>query len=163
MTTILKTMELTLTRTIQAPLAEVFGAWMDPRHPGNPWSDAEKLIFDGRVDGPFYFMHVSRAGTQDARAQHDAALGLGAGESWAHYGRFLAVERNRRVQYAWMSPFTRGLESVVTVTFEKRGGATLVTLNHANLPDDEGGRVHQRGWNDCLGVFGEQFSPPHLP
>lgn len=162
MTTV-KTMELTLTRTIPATPAEVFGAWMDPRHPGNPWTDAEKLIFDGRVDGLFYFLHVSRAGTEDARASHDAVLGLDAGEHFAHYGRFIAIERNKRVQYAWMSPFTRGLESVVMVTFEKKGEDTLVTLNHANLPDDEKGRVHERGWNQCLDTFGAQFPTSPKP
>ena len=64
---------------------------------------------DGRVDGLFSFLHVSVTGTEDARAQHDDALGLCTGEHWAHYGRFLAVERNQRVQYTWVSPFTRGL------------------------------------------------------
>ena len=158
MTTIMKTMELTLTRTIPASPSEVFGAWMDTRHPGNPWSDARKLIFDGRVDGLFYFLHVSKAGTQNERARHDAVLGLETGEQWAHYGRFVVIERNKRLQYAWMSPFTRGLESMVTVTFEKKGDETLVTLNHANLPDDEKGRVHERGWNQCLDAFGAQFA-----
>src|SRR5262249_59702869 len=71
MTTV-KTMELTLTRTIQASPAEVFGAWMDPKHPGNPWTDARKLIFDGRVDGLFFFLHVSAG----RRAAHDAPLAL---------------------------------------------------------------------------------------
>ena len=56
-----------------------------------------------------------------------------------------------------MSPFTAGLESVVTVTFERKGDDTLLTLNHANLPDDERGRLHERGWNNCLGQFIEQF------
>jgi uncharacterized protein YndB with AHSA1/START domain len=153
----MKTMELTLTRTIPAPPAEVFDAWMDPKHPGNPWSDATKLIFDGRVDGLFYFLHVSVAGAQHARAQHDARLGLDTGEHRPSYGRFIAIEPNRRVQYSWMSAFTRGLESVVTVTFERKGDGTLVTLNHANLPDDEKGRVHEGGWNECMNRFVEHF------
>ena len=160
MTTTMKTMELTLTRTIPAPPAEVFSAWMDPKHPGNPWSDARKLIFDGRVDGLFYFLHVSVSGTKDPRAQHDAALGLDTGEHRANYGRFIAIERNERVQYAWMSSFTGGLESVVTVTFERQGEDTLVTLNHANLPDDERGRVHERGWNHCQDIYRERFAGP---
>jgi uncharacterized protein YndB with AHSA1/START domain len=138
MTTKPKTMELKLTRTIPATPAEVFSAWMDPKHPGNPWTDAKKLIFDARVDGLFYFA-------------------TSKGESWPHYGRFLALEPGRRAQYGWMSPFTRGLESVVTVTFEKKGDGTLVTLTHANLPDDEYGRLHDDGWTDCLSVFVEQF------
>jgi len=153
----MKTMDLTLTRTIPASPAEVFDAWMDPKHPGNPWSDATKLIFDGRVDGLFYFLHVSLAGTQDARAQHDARLGLETGEHRPSYGRFIAIERNERVQYTWMSAFTRGLESVVTVTFSRKGDDTLVTLNHAHLPDDEKGRVHEPGWNLCLSRFVEHF------
>jgi uncharacterized protein YndB with AHSA1/START domain len=153
MTTTMKTMELTLTRTIPASPAEVFAAWMDPKHPGNPWTDAKKLIFDGRVDGLFFFLHMS----DGRREGHDAALRLVAGEPWAHYGRFLAIDRNERVQYAWMSPFTAGLETVVTVTFERKGDDTLLTLNHANLPDDERGRLHERGWNSCLGQFMEQL------
>jgi uncharacterized protein YndB with AHSA1/START domain len=140
MTTKAKTMELTLTRTIPAPPAEVFGAWLDPNHPGNPWSDAKKVIIDARVDGLFFF-----ATAKD--------------QSWPHYGRFVAIERNRRAQYTWMSPFTRGLESVVTVTFEKKGDDTLVTLNHAGLPDDDYGRLHEDGWNQCLEGFVEPFSP----
>ena len=138
MTTKPKTMELTFTRTIPATTAEVFGAWMDPKHPGNPWAGAKKLILDARVDGLFYF-----ASAKD--------------ETWPHYGRFLAIERNARAQYTWMSTFTRGLESIVTVTFEKRGDDTLVTLTHANLPDDDYGRLHDDGWTQCLGLFVEQF------
>ena len=154
MTTKLETMELTLTRTIPASPAEVFRAWMDPTHPGNPWTGARKLIFDGRVDGLFYFLHV--ATSKDAQGR-DAAVLAQAGDSWAHYGRFMVVEPHERLQYAWMSPFTLGLESIVTVTFAKQGDDTLVTLNHANLPDDERGRLHEGGWNKCLDAFGERF------
>ena len=35
---------------------------------------------------------------------------------------------------------------------------SVVTLNHANLPDDEKGRVHEGGWKQCLDAFGEPFS-----
>jgi len=136
-----KTMELTFTRTIPASPAEVFGAWMDTSHPGNPWTGAKKLIFDGRVDGLFYFLHEKAPD-----------------KSWPHYGRFLAIERNKRAQYGWMSPFTRGLESIVTVTFEKQGDDTLLTLTHANLPDDDHGRMHDDGWQGCLAGFVEPFA-----
>ena len=152
-----QTIELTLSRTIAASPAEVFDAWLDPKHPGNPWTGAQKLILDAHVDGLFYFMHVSAADTKAAGAQHDAALGLQPGEQRAHYGRFLAIEPKRRLQYTWMSKFTRGLESIVTVTFERKGEDTLVSLKHSNLPDDEYGHLHEGGWNRCLDVFGDQF------
>jgi uncharacterized protein YndB with AHSA1/START domain len=134
------TLELKFTRTIPATPAEVFGAWLDPKHPGNPWTGAKKVILDARVDGLFFF-----ATAKDP--------------SWPHYGRFVEIERNRRLRYTWMSAFTRGLESTVTVTFDKQGDDTLLTLTHAGLPDDEHGRVHEGGWNGCLGLFLEQFAP----
>ncbi len=134
-----KMLELKFTRTIPAAPAEVFGAWLDPTHPGNPWTGAKKVILDARVDGLFFF-----ATAKDP--------------SWPHYGRFLAVDRNRRVQYTWMSPFTNGLESIVTVTFDKQGADTLLTLTHAGLPDDDHGRLHDDGWNSCLGTFVEQLA-----
>ena len=133
-----KTIELNFTRTIPATPAEVFAAWMNPEHPGNPWTGAKKLIFDGRVDGLFYFL-------------------TGKGEGWPHYGRFLVIECDYHLQYGWMSPFTNGLESVVTVTFEKKGDGTLLTLKHANLPDDERGRLHDEGWKSVIERFSEPF------
>jgi uncharacterized protein YndB with AHSA1/START domain len=133
-----KTIELKFTRTIPATPAEVYGAWLDTNHPGNPWSGSRKVILDARVDGLFFFATSKEP-------------------SWPHYGRFIEVERNRLLQYAWMSPFTNGLESTVTVTFDKQGADTLLTLTHAGLPDDDHGRLHDDGWNSCLGGFVEQF------
>src|SRR5229473_2059351 len=40
--------------------------------------------------------------------------------TWPHYGRFLQVDRPRRVEYTWMSEATKGAESIVTVTMEAR-------------------------------------------
>ena len=133
-TATMKTMELTFTRTIPASPADVFEAWMDPKHPGHPWTDSKKLIYDGRVDGLFYFVNVK----------------AGGGVEWPHYGRFIAIQPDKRVQYGWMSPFTEGNESIVTVTFEKKGDDTLLTLTHANLPDNDNGRAHKGGWNSIL-------------
>ena len=140
MSTKTNTMELKFTRTIPATPAEVFGAWLDPKHPGNPWTGAKKVIIDARVDGLFFFATSKEP-------------------SWPHYGRFLEIERNRRLQYAWMSPFTNGLESTVTVSFEKKGDDTLLTLTHAGLPDDDHGHLHDGGWEECLGKFLAQFAP----
>ncbi|WP_414648616.1 SRPBCC family protein [Edaphobacter sp.] len=60
--------------------------------------------------------------------------------------------------FAWVSPNTLGQESTVTVTFEKRGTGTLMTLVHSDLPDDEKGRSREKGWNHFLGMFLDQFS-----
>jgi uncharacterized protein YndB with AHSA1/START domain len=135
MTDATKTIAVTVERTIPAPLDQVFDAWLNPKIPGNPWNAAEKFVLDAEVDGLFYW---TLKGT-------------------SHYGRFTEIQRPARVQHTWMSPNTSGLESTVTVTFKKQGKDTLMTLVHSGLPDTDGGRSHEKGWNYFLGMFPEQF------
>jgi uncharacterized protein YndB with AHSA1/START domain len=130
-----KTLEFKFERTITAPLDEVYDAWLNPKIPGNPWHEADKLILNPKVDGFFYWLI---RGTP-------------------HYGRFTEVERPSRIQHTWVSPNTLGEESTVTVTFKKQGENTLMTLVHSDLPDTEGGRGHEKGWNYFLGIFADQF------
>jgi uncharacterized protein YndB with AHSA1/START domain len=139
----LKTMEITLTRTIQATPDEVFDGWLDPENPGTPWSGTKKLILPQppKVDQLFYFLHLM-----------DPDLKL------PHFGRFTVIERPAKIQYTWMSWHTQGMESIVTVTFRAKGDETLLTLNHANLPDTELGRMHQKGWEHYAGIFEERFA-----
>jgi uncharacterized protein YndB with AHSA1/START domain len=132
-----KTIEIKVERTIAAPPEEVFDAWLDPKIPGNPWNAAERFILDPKVDGLFYW---TLKGT-------------------AHYGRFAAIERPGRMQHTWVSPNTLGKESLVTATFRKQGGATLMTLVHSDLPDTEEARGHEQGWAYFVGVLCEQFGP----
>lgn len=53
---------------------------------------------------------------------------------------------------------TQGEESNVTVTFQAKGEDTLMTLVHADLPDTEGGRGHDKGWNFFFDSFSRGFS-----
>ena len=131
-----KTLELTLTRTIPASPAEVYDAWMDPANPGSVWHGVQKLAIQPKQDGLFYMVHRTDSG-----------------KDVPHYGRFLALERGNRVQHTWMSQYTRGMESLVTVSFVKQGEDTLLTLRHGGLPDDEALRGHERGWTHFLGAF----------
>lgn len=130
-----KVMELTFKRTIPATPAEVYDAWMDPENPGNPWHEAVEKVYEPKLGGLFYFVNQLEVGRRP------------------HYGRFTALERGHRIQQTWMSLYTRGLESTVTVTFEPKGEDTLLTLVHANLPDDEFGAAHEKGWGHFLGLF----------
>jgi uncharacterized protein YndB with AHSA1/START domain len=131
-----KRIEVKVERTIPAPPGEVFDGWLNPKIPGNPWNMAEKLLLSPKVDGFFYW---TIKGT-------------------AHYGRFTKMERPGRIQCTWVSPSTSGLESVVTVTFKKQGKNTLMTLVHSDLPDTDGGRGHEKGWNFFLDSFLKQFT-----
>lgn len=136
-----KTFELTLNRTMPASPNEVFDAWLDPSHPATPFNGSEQLLLDPTVGGFFYFRHLME------------------GEQLPHYGRFTVIDRPSKIQYTWMSRHTRGLESVVTVTFKKKGEDTLLSLSHANLPDDEMGHAHEGGWKHYLELFEQHFAP----
>lgn len=131
-----KTLELKFERTIPAPAEEVYDAWLDPKIPGTPWSEADKLLLTPEVDGFFYWLV---RGTP-------------------HYGRFTEIKRASRIQHTWMSPYTLGEESTVTLTFKKKGEDTLMTLVHSDLPDTEEGRAHKEGWTHFLDIFPEQFA-----
>jgi uncharacterized protein YndB with AHSA1/START domain len=135
-----KTMTITLNRTIPASPAEVYDAWLDPEKPGTPWHRASKLIVNPKVGSLFHFT---------------TAKDPGAG--WPHYGLFTTLERPAKIEYTWMSPFTHGLESVVTVELQKQGDDTLLQLRHANLPDDEDGRSHDAGWSSLIGQLVERL------
>ena len=135
-----KTMELNFERTIPASPAEVYDAWLDTQNPGNPWYQSNRLDFEPKQGGLYHFMRVKDNGLE-----------------MPHYGRFVELDRPRRIQLAWISLFTRGLESVVTVTFEAKGQDTLLKLKHANLPDDSYGNGHKH-WDVLLGHLANRFA-----
>jgi len=136
-----KTMELTVQRTIPASPAEVYDAWLDPGDIGNPWHDSDTLIFEPKEGALYYFVHVT--------------------EIWRrpHFGRFLVLDRPNKVQQTLMSLSSLGLESVLTVSFAPKSAGTLLTLHHANLPDEETGRLHEQGWGHYLGLLTARFEP----
>jgi uncharacterized protein YndB with AHSA1/START domain len=128
----IRTTELTLARTMKAKPAAIYDRWLDHTKPGSPWFGVKKAIISPTVDGLFYHcVHFE-------------------GHDWAHYGRFVALERGKRIEHTWVSEATKGLETVVTITLEAQGAATLVTLHHRGIPDDEMGRRHRDGWGFCL-------------
>jgi len=131
-----RTIEVKVERTIPAAPVEVFDAWLNPKFPGTPWNEADKLILNPQVDGLFFWRIY---GTP-------------------HYGRFTEVKRPARIAHTWMSPYTSGLESKVAVTFKKKGKDTLMTLVHSGLPDTAGGKKHSKGWNYFLDNFPGQFA-----
>ena len=132
--------ELTMSRTISASPEDVFDAWMDPKCPGGLWFDSEHVIISPIVDGLFYVVF-----------EHE-------GRYYHHYGRFIDVDRPRRIEHTWMSEATRGIETVVTFTLESRDGCTNVTLRQTGFTDDESLRKHEGGWTTMLSALTEHFA-----
>jgi len=100
MKTATNTMEVTVSRQIQGAPEAVYDAWLNPNSPGGLWFGVERAILNVAVDGLFFHS-----------VKHE-------GRSWAHYGRFIRLDRGRTIEHTWMSEGTRGLESIVTITLE---------------------------------------------
>lgn len=136
----IKTTEINLKRIINASPDEVFEAWLDQTSPGSPWFGVPKAIVNPpKVDGLFYSMYQLE------------------GREVAHYGRFIALEKPRRIQHTWVSEATRGMESIVTLSFESVEGKTQVNINHSRIPDDEEGHRHEHAWGYVLAKMRSRF------
>jgi glutathione S-transferase len=133
------TFELTLTRIIRAPRDKVFDAfvkpemmkrWMCPRGMSMPAVEA-----DARAGGRFSVTMRARDG-----------------ESFTAAGVFREVQRPERLVYTWqwqgeaMPP----VETLITVGFAEKDGATEVRMTHSGFPDAGMRDSHRGGWNSCL-------------
>lgn len=135
----IKTTEINLTRMIDAQPDEVYEVWLDKTSPGSPWFGVPKVILNPKIDGLFYSMYQIE------------------GREIAHYGRFITLEKSRKLQYTWVSEATYGIESLLTILFEPVDGRTQVSVNHSNVPDDEGGHRHQHAWGFVLTRMASHF------
>lgn len=136
----LKTTVLTVSRTIAASPGQIFDVWIDSGQPGSPWFGAVRATVQPVVGGLFY--HLVQFESHD----------------WAHYGRFIALDRPGRIEHTWVSEATHGLESVVQLSLAPEGGQTRAILRHSNVPDDELGRSHKEGWNSILDAIAGRFA-----
>lgn len=127
--------KIKIERIIPAHQGEVFDAWLNPKIPGTPWYEGEKVILNPKVDGLFYWLIKGHP----------------------HYGRFIEIERPDRIQHSWMSRNTLGEESTVTITFQKKGEDTLMTLVHSGLPSPEEAKAHEQGWTYFLDKLVDHF------
>jgi uncharacterized protein YndB with AHSA1/START domain len=134
-----KLIDIVVSRTIPASPAEVYDAWLDDKSPGGPWFGPGRVILHAVVDGLFYHS-----------VHHE-------GHDFAHYGRFVRLERGKLIEHTWVSEATKGVESVVTIALEPLGDDTLFKLRHSKVPDDQMGRQHEEGWTYIAGAIEERF------
>jgi len=133
-----KTMTVNLKRVIAGSPAGVFDAWMDPKQACNPWNVCKDVMMQPRAGTLFYF-----------RGPHS---------SGSHFGRMLTLARGRELRHTWMSFYTRGVETTVTVLFKKHAAGTLMSIRHSGLPNDAYGRSHAQGWGQFLDMTEKLFA-----
>ena len=122
--------------TIRAPQEKAFDAWLSPDRMARFLcafdSHVSDIAVDSRVGGAFRIVMSSARG------------------DFEHRGRYLEIDRPRRLRFTWISPATNGEETEVSVTFEAVGNDTRVSLVHVGLADDEQRSRHKAGWQSIL-------------
>ena len=131
---------LKISRLIKAPRARVFAAWTTPADiqqwlcPG-PVRMLEAKV-DARVGGEYHF----RMNTPEK------------GEGAIH-GVYREVSPPNKLVFTWSGgccQIGEGEESLVTVDFIDKNGATEVCITHERFPSQEVCDQHAYGWGECF-------------
>jgi uncharacterized protein YndB with AHSA1/START domain len=143
--TTMSELDLTVTRRIAAPRAQVFEAWLAPA----------KLA---------KFMQPLRDASGDATVETDAVEGgrftiimKTPEREIPHTGRYLEIRPHERLAFTWASPHSLD-DSVVTIDFAEAGpGTTDVTLRQVKFRSEEARNGHILGWGVILGRLDALF------
>jgi len=122
-----------VTRTLRAPVTEVFDAWTDASRLKqwlNPGAGTlAEVETHPVVGGVFRFVKLTADGVDEVT------------------GRYLVVEPPHRLVFTWQSGVsTGGRESQVTVTLRGAGETTEMTILHERLPAAEYRDGARRAW-----------------
>lgn len=121
-------------RVLPAPPAVVYDEWLDP--------DA---LSDWMCPRPALATKIDLEATVGGRLWIDIE---DSGVTFVVTGRYLELERPRRLRFTWSCSTWADptVESLVTVTFEPHGvNETLMTIRHDLLPPDLIAQ-HKSGW-----------------
>jgi uncharacterized protein YndB with AHSA1/START domain len=119
-------------RMLPAAADVVFDAWIDPASLRVWMAPGAITVADAhcepRVGGAFRIVMVD---------------GEGAIE---HTGRYLELDRPRRLVFTWRSPATGATDTEVTVELAELDAGTRMVITHRGLVDDVARDNHRAGW-----------------
>ena len=139
--------ELVITRVFDAPAALLFKLWTDPSHVMSWWGPrdypATHVEMDVRPGGAWRGCLRSKESGEDL---------------WQH-GVFREVVEPHRVvfTFVWDEEGERGMETLVTVTFDEQDGKTRMTFRQAPFQSVEERDGHNGGWSSSFDRLDEQL------
>jgi uncharacterized protein len=138
--TVERATSLRVTRLIRAPRERVYAAWVTSADLLQWFGPADCQTLSARIHPRPHGEYHFRLKTQKC------------GEVELH-GLFRELKRPAKLVFTWSfegPPEMNIGESLVTVEFLERSGATEVQITHEHLPNEEVKQDHITGWNECL-------------
>lgn len=136
-------------RAYACPAEAVYDAWLDPHTARRFWfatapaGEVVRCEIEPGVNGRFTIV--------DRRALQGEA---GQALEVEHTGRFLQLDRPRRIAFSFALPQFQSNESAVVIDIEPQGDGCELTLRHDLGPADEDTRERlegaEQGWNTVL-------------
>jgi uncharacterized protein YndB with AHSA1/START domain len=130
---------LVVRQVFRASAEFLFDAWTNPAmmarwfHAKPSWT-TEVVAVDLRAGGAWEIVMHADDGP-DCRA----------------FGKYLAIERPRRLVFTWHANAEQDYETVVTLEFRPIDrDTTELVLSQSGLSNDEDRADHRRGWEGCL-------------
>ena len=131
---------INITRKINAPIEQVFDAWLNPELLARfmrpmPKMTAPETTLDATEGGRFIIKMVV------------------GGHIIPHQGLYLKMDRPNILQFSWESPFSAE-NSVVTLKFKSLdANCTELDLDHVGFSDEDSCANHKGGWINILRLF----------
>jgi uncharacterized protein YndB with AHSA1/START domain len=132
--------ELLITRQFDAPASVLFALWSKPEHMkrwmGPATYTCPEAEIDFRIGGSYRAMIKS----------------ADLGENWFG-GTYREIEQDRRLvfTFAWDNDGpSAGVETLVTITFQERGGKTVQTFHQRPFRNVERRNSHVHGWTSAF-------------
>jgi len=136
---------LTVSKTIHAPIENVFDAWLDPEMLSQfilPMPGMPQPVVDNEPQQGGSFTIIMLVGE----------------DKIPHTGQYLEISRPNRLVFSWLSPFSTD-GSTVTIEFSEMDDATTnVQLTHVKFIDEESRSDHEGGWTNILETLNDILS-----
>ena len=138
---------LRLERTFEARREEVFDAWTNPEVLRRWWAA-----------GPDWDTPLAEVDLREGGRYRLTMRDPESGDAHTVGGVYREVQRPERLVYtwAWEGDSSESSETVVTVEFTDRDGATDVVLAHEGFSSDESRGMHEHGWVAVLENLGSR-------
>jgi uncharacterized protein YndB with AHSA1/START domain len=127
--------ELVITRIFDAPRSLVFKVWSTPEHLMRWWGPKDFACTSAKTD--FRPGGAWRTSIRSPEGTDHGASGV--------YREIVEPER-LVFTFAW----DNSSETLITATFEERGGQTKLTFRQTPFDTVESRDSHQEGWSECL-------------